>query len=329
MRWHLRTLIPEAVYHFIARFVGGAYRLDGDGARTEYLRRLGQVAAGTDWRVLGYALMSNHVHLCALAGKDPPAALIQPLHGAFARWLNRRQGTFGVAFAERFSTVICRREEALRVIAYLHNNPVRARVVERAADSTWTSHRAYVGLAPVPHWLRVDVGLRLSGFGGAPDGRSVFDAAVDARSGAPRDPLLAGDGHALRRALARAAVAAPVELGSTALEGDEYFCDVRAREATPIRVPWPGGPDRLLRLVADESGIAIDALRSRGRRREVVEGRRLALGAWVRLGRPLVEMSSALGISQSAATQLVHSMARPRFALEQRVDRVVARAMNG
>jgi hypothetical protein len=55
-------------------------------------------------------------------------------------------------------------EEAylLELVRNMHNNPVRAGLVRRAAQSAWSSHRAYVG-TECPPWLHA--GFVLERFG--------------------------------------------------------------------------------------------------------------------------------------------------------------------
>ena len=55
-------------------------------------------------------------------------------------------------------------EGAGRLIAYHHNNPVKAKVVRSAGDSDWTSHGLYAGTAAPLDWIDVELGLILSGF---------------------------------------------------------------------------------------------------------------------------------------------------------------------
>src|SRR5262245_36201528 len=134
-----RTPLPGAVHHIISRFVNRTYRFTGDEERREYLRRLGCALELTDWVLLGYALMSNHIHLVALAGFMPSATLMRSLHGGFAGWLNRRQGTLGPVFAERHRLIAAPNSAALRLLAYVHNNPVRAGQCTEARSEEHTS----------------------------------------------------------------------------------------------------------------------------------------------------------------------------------------------
>lgn len=68
--------------------------------------------------MLGYAVMSSHLHLVTRAGVAPSADFIKPLHVGFARWLNRHQGRFGPVFAERHATIQCGYARVARLLAY-------------------------------------------------------------------------------------------------------------------------------------------------------------------------------------------------------------------
>jgi hypothetical protein len=50
----------------------------------------------------------------------------------------------------------------LRLVRYIHLNPVRAGIVARAADYPWSGHGVYLGRPGVP-WLATDLALRLLG----------------------------------------------------------------------------------------------------------------------------------------------------------------------
>jgi len=74
-------------------------------------------------------------------------------------------------FAERHRTIEIVGDAAAALLAYVHNNPVRAGGVADPSVSVWTSHRAYVTLEAAPPWLDVERGLRLAGFSATRAGR--------------------------------------------------------------------------------------------------------------------------------------------------------------
>jgi hypothetical protein len=271
------------------------------------LQRAARALVRTDWSALGFALMSSHVHWAMRAGRRPSSAVIKPLHTGFARWLNARQSRLGPVFADRHRTLTFEAETAAALLAYIHNNPVRAGVVADPADSGWTSHRAYLGLTAAPPWLDVERGLALCGFSATPSGRLRFHEMVVARtSEARRVDLSGGDMHVRRREL-RTAACAPLELATPrvtwqagALRVVASTVPLRPRDPQPA---WRGDASTALEIVAQATRTLVAELQSRSRTRRIAHARRVALVMWRELRRPMVELARALGISCSAASE--------------------------
>jgi REP element-mobilizing transposase RayT len=121
--------------------------LDKRGARGRYLELLERAVGRTDARLLAYCLMSNHVHLVVVQGREPLERLVKPVHTGFAGWINAgRRKAQGPVFAGRPRVVVVEQDAyLLQLVRYVHNNPVRAGVVRHARSSDWSSLRAYVG----------------------------------------------------------------------------------------------------------------------------------------------------------------------------------------
>lgn len=96
-------------------------------------------------RVLGYCLMTNHVHLVAIP--ESPEALAKGLgrtHNDYARWLQIRLEQSGHLWQNRFFS--CPLEEAhlSQALRYVEANPVRARLAAVAWDWKWSSAQARI-----------------------------------------------------------------------------------------------------------------------------------------------------------------------------------------
>ncbi len=299
-----RLRAPGALVHIISRVVNREFRIVGEAERTHYLYRLRKSLQRTDWKLLTFALMSNHIHLALMAGLAASARLMQSLHVAFASWLNKTQGRLGPVFAERHVTILSDESKAARLLAYLHNNPVRARVVNEAAHSNWTGQHAYLEPSPNNQWLDVELGLSLSGFSADPAGRLSFYDYVRSVSGQTREQL-AEEGLTSSRREARRLAGAPVEISSREEGENESAVQVIALPFTPLRPRWPGDVQAALLAVEVHTGVPISRMQSVDRHRRVVAARKLALHLWsIHLGRDSASMASALGLSRPAASQL-------------------------
>jgi hypothetical protein len=283
--------------------VNREFRIVGETERTQYLYRLRKALGRTDWRLVSYAVMSNHLHLALLAGNATAARLIQSANGSYAIWLNKTQGRLGPVFAERYAAIMSDESKAARLIAYLHNNPVRAGVVGEAGESSWTSQLAYLE-GGANEWLDVELGLSLSGFDSSPAGRQGFYDYVCGAAGITREQMAEDGLTSIRRAV-RHQAGAPVEISDLEVGPTGQGVQVVAPHFMPIRPRWPGDVEAALLGVEVVTGVSVERMRSRDRHRRVVAARRLAVHLWKdHLGRDGSTMSCALGISASAASQL-------------------------
>lgn len=297
---------PGTVQHFISRIVNGEFRIRGPAERSELSRRFGESIVRTDWRALASVWMDNHEHIATVAGHEEAWRFLKPTHTAFGNWLNRRDRRFGHVYAGRPKNLTFRDEESVAcLLAYIHNNPVRAGVVSDPLDSAWSSHRAYVGEAPTPMWLDVELGLSLAGFSATGNGRVNFHDFVRSRSGLPRDPKMTCDdtpsSTKLREALGSSVEAVPV------VESNEHKrLELLVRHGTNLEARLRVDPDVMLHVVAMFTKVPITLICGRTRARDVVAARRLALIAWERLlGQTVADLAAVLNISPQACGQLL------------------------
>ncbi len=175
-----RWWVPGVGMHAISRFVDRRFYIVDDDDRRSYLDAIRKAQERWDWSWLSFALMSSHVHHGFIAGRVDPERFYRSAHTRFAARYHQRENrpTLGPVFASRPKFHSVRPGLLLRMVAYHHRNPVTAGVVDRAVDSTWTSHRMYMRMEPAPPWLDVEHALNMLGFSDTRAGRSEFDQCV-------------------------------------------------------------------------------------------------------------------------------------------------------
>lgn len=157
----LRIQYPGAIYHVINR---GNYRQDvfaTAGAAHAFVVTLGEAAELFRWRVHAYVVMRNHFHLALETPEPNLVAGMHWLQSTFATRFNRLRGENGHLFQGRYQAILLENASALlRVVNYIHLNPVRAGVVPFAqvAMFRWSSLSAF-GKADRPAWLHANTVL--------------------------------------------------------------------------------------------------------------------------------------------------------------------------
>jgi REP element-mobilizing transposase RayT len=279
-----RRIHPGSLYHLISRFVDREWFIETERERQFYLRLLGRALERSNWRCVAFAIMSNHIHLAAIAGTDPLDSWIRRVHSPFADTMNRLHERIGAMFVRGPKALPVEPSGVGNVIAYIHNNPVRANIVRAASESSWTSHRSYLGVAGAPSWLHVAEGLQL-----AKIDRAAFDRWVN------DDDRLAFD--------------------------DSF--DETAEEAVVEPVPNATLDVRLLvEATARTLGIPVAQLCSRRRSESEVTGREVVVRCGQHFGVRPIEISRALGVSQQAVSAIGRRRLEPgTLALADRVSK--------
>jgi hypothetical protein len=191
--------------------------------------------------------------------------------------------------------------DALYLISYHHNNPVRAKVVTSAIESTWTSHRAYLGRAERPSWLDIELGLSLAGF--SADSTAEFDEHVRCHA-LDVDPLLSGHNMLSDRRALRKSLGMSVEVGSPSVDihALKLSYPVVGEQGCRLKPRWQGPLGHVLQVVSGHTGVPPEVIRSRKRVRTITHARQLVVVmACQLLGREMSEVARYLNMSPEGA----------------------------
>lgn len=186
MARQLRLEYPGAVYHVMSR--GNArqniYRSNDD--RHDFLEVLADVSARCNWLCHAYCLMGNHYHLLIETPDANLSAGMQLLNGTYSQAFNRRHRRIGHVFQGRFKGLLVERDTyLLELCRYIVLNPVRAKMVTKAADYPWSSYRATACLSAPHRCLTLDWLLGQFGQGPASAARAYQRFVSDGVDGKP------------------------------------------------------------------------------------------------------------------------------------------------
>ena len=121
----------------------------GDGVR--YLELLHDHAGRRGVEIIAYCLMPNHVHLVVVpASVDSLHGLLKPVHGQFAQRINRMRVQTGHLWQGRYFSSPLDPSYFVNAVRYVELNPVRAKLIAKAEEYSWSSAAAHCGLAKDP-----------------------------------------------------------------------------------------------------------------------------------------------------------------------------------
>lgn len=90
--------------------------------------------------IYAWCLMTNHFHLLVMEKDWKIADVIKSLASSYVYYYNKKNERIGHLFQERFKSEPCNDMEYFTtLLRYIHQNPVKAGIVEDAADYEWSS----------------------------------------------------------------------------------------------------------------------------------------------------------------------------------------------
>ena len=148
-----RIEYPGAFYHITSRGNRKQTIFLSDDDRIFFLSCLRNACEKYGAVIHAHCLMDNHYHLFI---ETPYANLSKTMHDlntAYAIYFNKKHAYVGHPFQGRFKAVLVQAESYARdLAAYIHLNPVRAKIVERPEAYPWSDYREYVGLDVPKPW---------------------------------------------------------------------------------------------------------------------------------------------------------------------------------
>src|SRR5437762_425366 len=141
-----RVIALDVPHHVTQRGNARRYILDSDSDRLVYLDLLRHSCQLYKLSLLGYCLMSNHVHLVVTPrSRDSLALALKDTHGRYATYWNVSHTSSGHVWQGRYYSCPLDLSHLWAALRYTELNPVRARLVSEADAYGWSSATAHCG----------------------------------------------------------------------------------------------------------------------------------------------------------------------------------------
>ncbi len=121
---------PGTLHHVMVRGIEGNSIVADDEDRGFFVSRMGKVASETGTSIFAWALMTNHAHILMKSGAAGLSTFMHKLLTGYASGYNRRHQRHGHLFQNRYKSIVCEEDAYfLRLVSYIHLNPLRAGLV--------------------------------------------------------------------------------------------------------------------------------------------------------------------------------------------------------
>ena len=142
---HSRVKGLEMTYHVMLRGNEKKDIFTNDSDKNRFLDILIRMKNKYNFVLEAYCLMNNHVHLLINGNNNDISILMKSINVSYANYFNKAYKRVGHLFQDRFlSQVVTDDKYLISVSAYIHNNPVLAKIVEKPEAYEWSSMKEYM-----------------------------------------------------------------------------------------------------------------------------------------------------------------------------------------
>jgi putative transposase len=153
-----RVIGLDLPHHVTQRGNARRFILDRDTHRSIYFDLLAQSLALHGVGLMGYCLMSNHVHLVLIPRKPESLGLaLKHAHGRFASYWNAVHHSTGHVWQGRYYSCPLDETHLWDALRYTELNPVRAGLSEQPDAWKWSSAAAHCATAPPVDCLEMEL----------------------------------------------------------------------------------------------------------------------------------------------------------------------------
>jgi REP element-mobilizing transposase RayT len=291
-----RVFVEGVIYHVYNRVGRGEapFRLDDEA--DAFFSLMQDIKRRDRLTVFAWCIMPNHYHLAVRTSSVPLWRSMRHLQHTYAQAFNRRCKVLGALWQSRYKArPVTGHGSLLRLLAYVHLNPVAAKMVEDPGEYRWSGHRELVRRVP---------------------GALVDADAVYALLGGTRRQAVRAYESLLRREEEEPWMGARVEAlpwwgGTPEDDASQGGLDPLGRSAGLEREQLSA--EEFVERVAPLAGVTAEELGSRERGVTLVEARELIGGLAVeRWGVQVKALAEALGKSRDGVSLWVRRAAKRR-----------------
>ena len=150
-----RTESGTGIFHVMMRGINHQNIFEDEEDNYQFINTLGRVRVryddegnpcGSNCTYYAYCLMGNHFHLLIRERKETVGETVKRIASSYVYYYNRKYGRDGHLFKERFKSEPVNDMAYFTVLLrYIHQNPVKAGIVERVKDYEYSSWGEFDG----------------------------------------------------------------------------------------------------------------------------------------------------------------------------------------
>ncbi len=145
-----REKSQSGIYHIMLRGINQQQIFEDEEDNLKFLKILADYKAVCGYQLYAYCLMGNHVHFLLREGEESLEQIMKRIGSKYVYWYNGKYRRIGHLFQDRFkSEAIDNDQYFLTVLRYIHQNPLKAKIVSKISEYRYSSYNEYINGAMV------------------------------------------------------------------------------------------------------------------------------------------------------------------------------------
>jgi len=139
-----REKSKSGFYHVMLRGINRQIIFMDEEDNKKFLQILFNVKGISGFKLFGYCLMENHIHMLIKTEKEELSQIIKRIGSRYVYWYNSKYNRTGHLFQDRYkSQPIEDDSHFLATLRYIHQNPLKAGLCKKLSDYEWSSYKDY------------------------------------------------------------------------------------------------------------------------------------------------------------------------------------------
>jgi len=142
-----RVKSETGIYHVVLRGINKQTIFEDEEDNEKFLVTVKRYKEQSGYQLLAYCLMGNHIHLLIKTGVEELGQIFRRIGASYVYWYNRKYDRTGHLFQDRYKSEAVETDHYMfAVLRYIHQNPLKAGMVNHIVDYPYSSYAEYIGL---------------------------------------------------------------------------------------------------------------------------------------------------------------------------------------
>ncbi|MGD9678354.1 MAG: transposase [Vulcanibacillus sp.] len=132
-------------YHVMLRGINREYIFNTEDQKRKILELIKREEKNNLIGIVAWCIMDNHVHLLLKAKIDDMSKAIKIISLKYAAYYNKSKKRIGPVFGDRYRSENIEDDKyMLGVIRYIHNNPIKSKIIINKEVYEWSSYKCFI-----------------------------------------------------------------------------------------------------------------------------------------------------------------------------------------